>query len=171
MATLMRACVLGLVGMGLFHSSNPHQNVGIQDRLQTSDGRRLTERMAPSVTGRFKLHLQRTIGGFLGVWTTADGRLLTPDYEGFAGHKVEGGQEYVVPGDFRTSASEADGVVLVLFARSQSEQASKVEDALQKLSRLLPLIVKRPDETPGSIGTYVGSPEGGPLAVQIPVTR
>lgn len=46
-----------------------------------------------------------------------------------------------------------------------------VEDALNKLSRLLPAIVKQSDETPGAVGTYVVNRDGGPLGVEIPLKR
>ena len=155
----------------LFHSGSPERNVGIQYWLQTSDGRRLTERTAASVKGPLTLHLRSNIGGLVTVWTTPDGRLLTPDSNGFPGHRIQENSEYVVGGGFRLSTSEAEGRVVVLFARSQTEQVRRVEDALGKISRLLHAIVKQADEAPGAVGTYVVNREGNPLGVEISITR
>jgi len=154
----------------LFNSS-PERNVGIQFWLQTSDGRRLTERMAASVTGPLALHVRSNTRGFLAVWTTLDGRRLTPDDEGYSGHLIDANYEYVVAGGFRASSSEADGRAVVLFARAQSEQVRRVEDALAKISRLLPSTVSKSDEAPGAVGTYVVNREGNQPGVELSITR
>ena len=155
----------------LFQSGNPEINVGIQYWLQTADGRRLTERMAASVTGPLTLHVRSNIGGFLAVWTTVDGHMLTPGYEGFAGHLIQANDTYDVGGGFRIATSENDGRVVILFARSQTEQVRRVEDAMRKLSRLLPSTTKQSDEAPGAIGTYVVNREGNQPGVEISITR
>lgn len=154
----------------LFDSGGPRA-VGIHYWLETKNGVRLTERTAASANGRFTLHVRSNTAGFLSVWTTADGRLLTSEYNGYPGHRIEAAVEYVAPGDFRVSASAAEGLVVVLFARSQTEQVRNLGDAWNKLSKLLPSIVRQSDENPGAVGTYVVNRDGNQPGVEIALTR
>ena len=156
----------------LYNSESAFENVGIHYWLQAKDGTRLTERMPAASTGRFTLHIQSNTVGFLGVWTTRDGAMLTPWYGGYAGHKINASSEYVVSGDFRLSQSEDDGRVVVLFARSQTEQVRQAIQAIEKLERLQPSIVMQfDDSTSPSVGTYVVNRHGNQPGVVLPLTR
>ena len=164
----------------LFHGQNPFGWVGIQYWLQTSDGTKLTERRAASMSGTFTLHIQSNTPGFLGVWTTADGAMLTPSYQGYAGHRLVGHTEFVVPGRFRLSTPAADGRVVILFARSQTEMVSDPSTAIEKLNRLramlgsdgLPsVVVEADDATQGRIGTYVVNRDGRQPGTVIALSR
>jgi len=171
---LRTACVLGIAASAfaltppaMFAAPDVNQFVGIEYWLQDKSGLKLSEgTIAPGV--RYALHIKSNSTGFLGVWTTADGTRWTPDYEGFPGHRVEAHSIYVVPGDFRKSSSPTDGSVVILFARSQTEQVKTSEDALRKLSRLKPALFSEPGAT-GS--TFIFHRDGGQPAVEIAVTR
>jgi hypothetical protein len=127
--------------------------------------------MAASATGPLTLHLRSNISGFVAVWTTADGYMLTPADEGFGGHLIQANETFEVGGSFRISKSEAEGRVVILFARSQTEQVRRVEDAIRKLNRLVPSTTRQADEAPGAIGTYVVNREGNQPGIAISITR
>ena len=164
----------------LYDSQSPFHNVGIHYWLQASDGTRFTERMPSAPTRRFTLHIRSNTGGLLGVWSTSDGAMLPPTYGGYPGHPIQRFAEYVVPGDFRLSQSESDGRVVVLFARSQTEQVREAPDALRKLDRLgkvihldgQPSVLTEIDESTGlSVGTYVVNRNGNQPGAALPITR
>ena len=164
----------------LFGSRNPRQNVGIHAWLQSRDGTRLTPSSAAAFTGPFTLHVRSNTAGFLGVWTTSDGAMLTPMSDGYSGHLLPELAEYVVPGDFRLSRSQSDGRVIVLFARSQTEQVREAKQAAEKLDRLTramnldghPSMVTEVDDSRGtSTGTYVVNRDGNQPGVVLPLTR
>jgi hypothetical protein len=148
-------------------ASGLNQFVGIEYWLESKAGLRLTEHtIAPGV--RYTLHIKSNSAGFLGVWTTSNGERVTPDYEGFSGHRLEAHTVYVAPGDFRKSSSPSDGSVVVLFSRSQTEQVRTAEQALQKLNRLGPALFSEP----GAKGsTFIYHRDGAQPAVQISITR
>jgi len=156
----------------LYNAPSSLQNVGIHDWLQARDGTRFTERMPVASTGPFTLHIRSNRSGFLGVWTTSDGAMLTPVYEGYAGHLIEASSVYVVPAEFRLSRSESDGRVVVLFARSQTEQVRDAEAARRKLDGRQPFIVTEFDDVIGpGLGTYVVNRVGSQPGVVLPLTR
>lgn len=170
----------GTSAKALFHGQNPFGWVGIQYWLQTSDGTRVTERTAASFGGTFTLHIQSNTPGFLGVWTTADGAMLTPRYGGYSGHLLVGHTEYVVPGRFRPSPSNEEGRVVILFARSQTEMVAAPSHAIAKLNRLatrlgtdgLPsVVIEADDMTQGAIGTYVVNRNGAQPGTVIALAR
>jgi hypothetical protein len=170
----------GASAKALFYGHNPLGWVGIQYWLQTNDGTRLTERTAAAVEGTFTLHIQSNTPGYLALWTTDDGTMLTPRYEGYAGHRLDGHTEYVVPGRFRLSASAADGRVVILFARSQTEMTSGAAAAIEKLDRLramvgsdgFPSVAVESDETTvGRIGTYVVNRDGRQPGTVVALSR
>jgi hypothetical protein len=164
----------------LFHGQNPFGWVGIQYWLQTDDGIRLTERTAASVAGVFTLHIQSNTLGYLGVWTTADGAMLTPRYQGYDGHRLVGHTEFVVPGRFRLSTPAEEGRVVILFARSQTEMVVDHIAAIEKLNRLSAMlgndglssvVAEADDTTRGGIGTYVVNRDGRQPGTVIALTR
>jgi hypothetical protein len=170
----------GASAKALFHGHNPFGWVGIQYWLETSDGTRLTERTAASVGSTFTLHIQSNTLGYLGVWTTADGAMLTPRYEGYAGHRLDGHTEYIVPGRFRLSASAADGRVVILFARSQTEMTSVASAAIEKVDRLRGMMgsdgfpsvaVESDDRTVGGIGTSIVNRDGRQPGTVVALSR
>jgi hypothetical protein len=155
----------------------PRGHVGIHYWLEASDGTRMAEDRAMSAGGRFTLHIRSNTGGYLTVWSKVSGTQLTPMQGRWTGYELDGGQEYVVPGDFRPARIPSEGLV-VLFARSQTEQVGSAADALAKLQRIArmvdaagrPQLIKETDETTiGQIGTYVVHTDGAQPAAEIPI--
>src|SRR5688500_20116877 len=82
----------------------------------------------------------------------------------FHGYLLDAHREYVVAGDFTVETADSATRVLVLFARSQTEQVANAIQARDKIQRLskergigdgLPSIVNSVDEsTSGQIGSY-----------------
>jgi hypothetical protein len=149
-------------------------HVGIHYWLETARGEPLTEDRAAREGERFTLHIRSNTDGYLSVWLLDSGRQLTPMQNQWPGYQLPGGQEYIVPGSFRLARSSESGLV-VLFARSQTEQVDSAEKARRKLeglskatgrAGLLALITETDRATARQVGTYVVNRDGGqPAAI------
>ena len=170
----------------LFHSpagssANPFGPVGIQYWFENEQGTRFTQAREAGVGARVRLHIETNTEGFLTVWITTgsdEGIQLTPMEGQWTGYRLEGRREYVVPGEITIPPVGSGTRVLVLFARSQTEQVRSAAGAREKIRRLLSApardgalaIVQEADtSTPGHVGTYVVHREGAQPGVEIEI--
>jgi hypothetical protein len=103
---------------------------------------------------------------------------LTPMEGEWAGHLMEPRRDYVVPVKITVPAAGSDTRVLILFARSQTEQVRAAAQAREKIRRVsmamardgASAIVQEADtSTPGQIGTYVVNRMGAQPGVEIEI--
>ena len=167
----------------LFHSpagssANPFGPVGIQYWFENEQGTRFTQARDAGVGARVRLHVQCNTEGFLTAWMTDNsqegGIQLTPERV-WAGYLMEPRRDYVVPGEITVPAATR---VLILFARSQTEQVRTVAGAREKIRRLsmavardggLAIVQEADTSTPGQTGTYVVRREGAQPGVEIEI--
>jgi hypothetical protein len=155
--------------------------VGIHYWFEDSARARFTENQAAAAKGPFTLHIRNNVDeGFLTVWwiTAAIGTQLTPVQGRYNGYRVAGRAEYVVPGHVHFTHPDCAGRLIVVFSRSQTEQAADAAHAVRRLetflSRTTPdgrpqLVRERDSSTPGQVGTYVVNRRGFPVAAEIPL--
>jgi len=181
----MRPIILGTVLMvvtlqtdsaAALYRSGGTQFVGFHYWLQAEDGTRLTEAQAQEGKG-YSLHLRNNVGGYLSVFVTVDGVQLTPMDE-YAGFQLQGNEGYVARGPFRLAPEASAERIVVLFARSQTEQVRTAQQALEKLGTLraqagpygLSLVTEIVKDGAG-LGTYVVHRDGGQPSTTIRLTR
>src|SRR3954468_270730 len=171
----------------LFHgpagsSGNPLGPVGIQYWFENEQGPRFTQAREAGVGARVHLHVQCNTAGFLTVWMTDKsqeaGIQLTPMREQWAGYLIEPRRDYVVSREIAVPDAGSDTRVLIVFARSQTEQVRTAAQAREKIRRLSAAvardggsaIVQETDTlTPGQVGTYVVHREGAQPGVEIEI--
>lgn len=169
----------------LFHgpagsTANPFGPVGIQYWFENEHGTRFTQAREAGVGARVHVHVRCNTEGFLTVWMTdksPDGGIqLTPEL--WAGYLMEPGRDYVVPGEITIPATGSDTRVLILFARSQTEQVRTAAQAREKIRRLsmfsardgaLAIVQEADTSTPGQVGTYVVHREGAQAGAEIEI--
>lgn len=170
----------------LFHgpagsTANPFGPVGIQYWFENEQGTRFTQAHDAGVGARVRLHVQCNTEGWLTVWMTdksqEGGVQLTPERE-WAGYLMEPRRDYVVPVEITVPAAGSDTRVLILFARSQTEQVRTAAQAREKIQRIsmatardgASAIVQETDtSTPGQVGTYVVHRWGAQPGVEIKI--
>jgi hypothetical protein len=171
----------------LFHGSagstaNPLGPVGIHYWFENEQGTRFTQAREAGVGALVHLHVQCNTGGFLTVWMIGKGQQeriqLTPIGGRATGYLMEPLGDYVVPGTITVPAPGSDTRLLILFARSQTEQAPTAADAREKIRRLsvaaardgASAIVQETDtSTPGQVGTYLVHREGAQPGAEIDI--
>jgi hypothetical protein len=171
----------------LFHgpagsSTNPSGPVGIQYWFENEQGTRFAQARDASVGARVRMHIQSNTEGFLTVWMTdrsqEAGIQLTRSENQWTGHRMEPRGDYVVPGEITVPAAGSNTRVLILFARSQTEQVRTAADAREKIRRLsaavardggLAIVQETDTSTPGQVGTYVVHREGAQPGVEIEI--
>jgi hypothetical protein len=171
----------------LFHgpagsSTNPLRPVGIQYWFENEQGTRFAQARDAGVGARVRMHIQSNTEGFLTVWLTdesQEGGIQLTAMEGrWTGYLMEPRRDYVVPGEITLPAAGSNTRVLILFARSQTEQVRTAADAREKIRRLsmalardgaLAIVQETDTSTPGQVGTYVVHREGAQLGVEIEI--
>ena len=154
--------------------------VGVHYWFENDAGGKFSEAKAAGAGARVRMHLRSNASGYLTVWMadgSSEGRQLTPMQSRFHGYLLDAHREYVVAGDFTVETADSATRVLVLFARSQTEQVANAIQARDKIQRLsteraigdgLPSIVHGVDEsTPGQIGSYTVHRKGGQAGLAI----
>lgn len=161
-------------------TANPFAPVGIQYWFENGQGARFARARDAGVGARVHLHVQSNTDGFLGVWMTdgsQEGMELTPGGE-WAGYRIEAHHDYAVPAEITVPARGSATRVLILFARSQTEQVRTAAQAREKIRRVSMVkardgasaIVQEADtSTPGQIGTYVVHRMGAQPGVEIEI--
>jgi hypothetical protein len=162
----------------------PFGPVGIHYWFENEQGTRFAQARDAGVGARVRMHIESNIEGFLTVWLTdrsqKAGIQLTPMQGQWAGYLMEPRRDYVVPGEITVPAAGSDTRVLVLFARSQTEQVPTAADAREKIRRLsvgmardgaLAIVQETDTSTPGQVGTYVVHRVGAQPGVEIEIGR
>lgn len=180
------AAAQGNGAKALFHgpsgsTPNPYGPVGIHYWFENGEGTRFTRARDGGAGARLRLHIRSNTDGFLTAWLT-DGsqaeRQLTIKQGQWNGFELQGRREYVVPGEIAVPATASDTRLLILFARSQTEQVGSAADAREKIRRLSQSIardgavniVQEVDTlTPGHAGTYVVHRRGGQPGVEVEI--
>ena len=163
-------------------TGNPFGPVGIHYWFENEQATRFAQAREAGVGARVRLHVQCNTGGWLTVWMTdksqEGGIQLTPMEGEWAGHLMEPRRDYVVPVKITVPAAGSDTRVLILFARSQTEQVRAAAQAREKIRRVsmamardgASAIVQEADtSTPGQIGTYVVNRMGAQPGVEIEI--
>jgi hypothetical protein len=171
----------------LFHSpagssANPFGPVGIDYWFENEQGTRFTQARDAGIGARVRLHIQCNTGGWLTVWMTDKrqdpGIQLTPMEGQWTGHSMEPRRDYVVPGEIIVPAAGSETRLLILFARSQTEQVRTAAEAREKIRRLtmavardgaLAIVQEADTSTPGQVGTYLVHREGAQSGVEIEI--
>jgi hypothetical protein len=171
----------------LFHgpagsSANPFDPVGIQYWFENEQGARFAQAREAGVGARVHLHVQCNTPGFLTAWITdksQDGGIQLTHTEGqWTGYAMEPRRDYVVPGEITVPDAGSDTRVLILFARSQTEQVRTAAQAHEKIRRLsaavardggLAIVQETDTLTPGQVGTYVVHRAGAQPGVEIEI--
>jgi len=172
-----KALFYGLAGS----TANPFGPVGIRYWFENEQGTRFTQASDAGVGARVRLHVQSNTEGWLTVWMTdknqEGGIQLTPERQ-YAGYLLEPRRDYVVPSTITVPAAGSDTRVLILFARSQTEQVDTAADAREKIRRLsvavardgaLAIVQQTDTSTPGQVGTYVVHRQGAQPGVEIKI--
>jgi hypothetical protein len=162
-------------------TANPSGPVGIHYWFENEQGTRFTQARDAGFGARVRLHVQCNTGGWLTVWMTdksqEGGIQLTPERQ-LAGYLMEPRRDCVVPGTITVPAAGSDTRVLILFARSQTEQVRTAAEAREKIRRLsvaaardgASAIVEETDtSTPGQVGTYLVHREGAQPGAEIDI--
>ena len=170
----------------LFHgpagsTANPFAPVGIQYWFENEQGTRFTQARDAGVGARVHVHVQCNTEGWLTVWMTdrspEGGIPLTLDRV-WPGFLAEPRHDYAIPGAITVPAAGSDTPVLILFARSQTEQVTTAAGAREKIRRLSVAvapdgalaIVQETDSSPaGQVGTYVVHRGGAQAGVEIEI--
>jgi hypothetical protein len=163
-------------------TANPSGPVGIHYWFENEQGTRFTQARDAGVGARVRLHVQCNTGGFLTVWMIGKGHeegiQLTTTEGRATGYLMEPRRDYVVPGTIDVPAAGSDTRLLVLFARSQTEQVPTAADAREKIRRLsvaaardgaLAIVRETDTSTPGQVGTYLVHREGAQPGVEIDI--
>ena len=163
-------------------TANPFAPVGIQYWFENEQKTRFAQAREAGVGARVRLHVQSNTTGFLTVWMTdksqQGGIQLTPMEGEWAGYLMEPRRDYVVPVEITVPAAGSDTRVLILFARSQTEQVRTAAQAREKIRRLsmaaardgaLAIVQETDTSTPGQVGTYVVHRAGAQPGVEIEI--
>lgn len=151
-----------------------YQHVGIHYWFQDDDENTYSEAQASRMTVPLSLHIRGNVRARITVWT--QDKQLTPMDGQYSGHRLGAGEEYVVPEKLVFTAGESPTRIVIVFGRSQTEQAGDPKHARQRLEDLTTRkardgalqVIREADElTPNQVGTYVVSREGSPLAAEV----
>ena len=159
--------------------ANPRGPVGIHYWFENEQGTRFTRAHDAGGGARVHLHVQSNTEGWLTVWMADKGQpsgiQLTPERM-WAGYPMEPGRDYVVPSTITVPATGSDTRVLILFARSQTEQvrtAAGAREKIRQLSAAAPdgalAIVQESDNSTGQVGGYVVNRLGAQAGVEIEI--
>lgn len=163
-------------------TGNPRGPVGIRYWFTNDAGVRFTDASDAGAGTRLHLHVESNTGGWLTVWTIdqdGKGAQLTPMPGRYAGILLDGSQNYVVPNPITVPRTGASMRLLILFARSQTEQVGTSADAREKIQRLSagtaldghPLIVRETDSTLGVASTYIVHRAGAQPGVEVEINQ
>jgi hypothetical protein len=150
------------------------QHVGLQYWFEDDNGKPVSENRINEVPGQLTLHIRGNVAAFLTVWD--DNSQLTPQAGRYSGYELQAGGEYVVPEKLTLKSGDTPRRLILVFGRSQTEQAMSPAHARERLQELsirkardgqIQVIRETDDATPGQVGTYVVSREGSPLATEI----
>ncbi len=161
------------------NATGPIDNVGIRFWFEDARAIPFTANQAADIGGRFTLHIRNNVGhGFLTVWSIGEkgGVEMTPREGRYAGFMM-GKQEYVVPGEFQFKTGATAKRVIIVFSRSQTEQASDPASAEERLAEILrwtgrngrQVISESDESTPEQVGRYVLNQDGAAVATEIVV--
>jgi hypothetical protein len=145
-------------------------SVGLHYWFENDAGERLIDVQAAASHAGLTLHVRGNTGGFLTVWS-----LDATSGAQMAGARLAPGTELVVPGRVEFRGGDATRRLILLFSRSETEQATEPANASRRFltfSRRTadgrPQIVRGIDaETPGQVGMYVVNRVGGPVGAEI----
>jgi hypothetical protein len=163
-------------------TTNPFAPVGIRFWFEI-DGKKFTDIGAAAVGARIRLHIKANTAGFLTAWVIdANGEefQVTPMEGRYAGYRLSRDGEFVAPAELEVPSLGSNKRLLILFARSQTEQVGTASRALEKIRRLsnatapdgAPSIVRETDSsTPDELGVYVVHREGAQPGVEIDLGR
>jgi hypothetical protein len=164
-------------------TANPFAAVGIRYWFDNEQGTRFAQARDAGVGARVHMHIQSNTEGWVTVWMTdkspEGGIQLTPDRV-WPGFMMEPRRDYVLPGDITVPAAGSDTRVLILFARSQTEQVRTAAEAREKIRRLsmaaapdgaLAIVQETDTSTPGQVAAYVVHRNGAQAGVEIDISR
>lgn len=172
----------------MFRDPSSVQFVGIQYWFTNDRGDTFASPGAAGVGAHLTMHVRSNVVAFLTVWmsdATHPSVELTPRTDAgpagqWTGDRVRAGEEFVVPVDLVVTSPDRAQHVLVLLARSQTEQVDSVASCREKLQRIAgqtaadgdAALVQEVDErTVGQIGTYVVHRTGGQAGAEIVIAR
>jgi len=191
-AVLAAACLTAAAAAqagakALFYSepgstANPRGPVGIRFWFEI-DGKKFTDIGGAAVGARIRLHVKANTAGYLTAWVidaNGEGFQVTPMEGRFAGYLLSRDGEFVAPAELEVPSLGSNKRLLILFARSQTEQVPTASQALQKIQRLsnaialdgAPAIVRETDSsTADELGVYVVHRQGAQPGVEIELAR
>jgi hypothetical protein len=160
--------------------------VGIHYWFEDADGRAFSEERAAAVSGSLTLNLRSNVEGFVSVWrmngvkSTERSQLLYTRLQWEASRVHGEAEESAVRSEVQFTLDESPKTLIIVFGRSETEQANSPESARNRLQTLSTrtdpdgtrwIVRESDDATPGEIGTYVVNRRGMPLAVEIGLQR
>jgi hypothetical protein len=150
--------------------------VGIRSWFENDAGVAFSTDRAAATAGQYTLHFRANTAGYISIWDMDAGIELMSRTTLSGGTRIGGGEELVVPDVFEFASDAPERRLVIVWGRSQTEQAGRASGALQRLSDLssragrdgAPQVVRESDHTtPGRIGTYVINREGMPVATEL----
>lgn len=156
--------------------------VGIHYWFEDANGEPFSQERAAGVTGSLTLHLRSNVGGFVSVWrmdgvnSTEGSQLLYTPLQSEESRVRGEVQESAVRGEVQFTPGESPKSLIIVFGRSETEQASSPASARRRLQQLSAradpdgarwIVGESDDVTPGEIGTYIVNRRGMPLATEI----
>ena len=150
--------------------------IGVRYWFQNDAGTPFTDTHVARTPGHYTLHIRANAGAFISVWDMSLGIELMSRQALSGGRALDRGVDLVVPDVFELAADAPTRRLIIVWGRSQTEQAGRPAGAEARLRDLTtrvgrdgaPQIVRESDEaTPGQIGTYVINREGMPLATEL----
>jgi hypothetical protein len=156
--------------------------VGVHYWFENDRGVKFADPASAGLGARVRMHLRGNTAAFLTVWmsdSTHKSLELTPRSDGrWTGYLQDRGLEYVVAGDFEVALVERATRVILLLARSQTEQVDSFSGCQEKLQRIASrtasdgesVLVREVDHaTPGQLGTYVVNRSGGQAGEELAI--
>jgi hypothetical protein len=169
----------------LFHAApgstgNPYGPVGICYWFASEAGARFVDARDAGAGARVTLHVQSNTAGFLTAWTIDnDGRglQLTPMEGQYSGYLLAALQDYAVPNAITLPSKGASMHLLILFARSQTEQVGSAAGAREKIQQVSTWpardggspIVSETDAASAQACTYVVHREGAQPGIEVEI--
>lgn len=159
--------------------SNPRGPVGIKYWFADGAGNRFARANDAGTGARLSLYVRTNTSGFLSAFLVegaGGGEMLTPLEGGYPGDLIDGALDHAVPGVITVPPRRGMTRILLLFARSQTEQVGTAAQAQEKIQRLSalpardggPRIVYETQAAPSTeIGTYVVHREGAQPGAEI----
>ena len=150
--------------------------IGIRYWFENDAGTPFTEAQAAMTPGQYTLRIRANAVAFISIWDMSRGIELMSREALSGGRVLERGIDLDVPDVFEVAADAPERRLIIVWGRSQSEQAGRAAGAEARLRDLTarvgrdgaPQIVRESDDaTPGQIGTYVINREGMPLATEL----